>query len=581
MTATSLSTGAAGLTADPSLPEPPFSPQLVEEFVRHFVRAVKTHQLYLPNNPIYQRSIEGLRASFVPMWEVATELVLQISESEFRWMGRSVHHESSRSESLPWVFYKDGLRELTIMQGFEQDEVATLLDIMQRVRKASPDEDDLLTLLWEQEFAYLRYRFIDISEGMGGDVVEAVEAAAAAASDPSHPPPVIAVADIQNDVASQTDQNGFVKMEDLDGSLYFLDEQEIDYLREAVQKEQALNLRRNVLGILFDIAETQPLPEVREEVCTILEQLMPHLLAAGDYGAVAALLREASVVVSRAGDLLPAHRTRLQALPGLISSPTVLSQLLAALNDATVVPPQEDLDALFEQLQGETLGTILSGLKQTQRPELRTMLERTAARLASSNTAELLKLIAADDEQVAVEAMRRAADLKTPAAVGHLLKCLSHQSVGRRLGAVQALSEIGSPGALRALESALDDPDRDVRLTAVRTLSTRGHRAALPRVEAAVKGNAVKDADLTEKMTYFEAYGMLAGDAGIPQLDALLNGRSALLRLRVDPELRACAAMALGRIGSDQAFEVLRKAADDKDVRVRSAINKALRGGAA
>jgi len=176
--------------------------------------------------------------------------------------------------------------------------------------------------------------------------------------------------------------------------------------------------------------------------------------------------------------------------------------------------------------------------------------------------------------------MRRAADLKTPAAVGHLLKCLSHSSVGRRLGAVQALSEIGSPGALRALESALDDADRDVRLTAVRTLSTRGHRAALPKVEAVVKGNAAKDADLTEKMTYFEAYGMLAGDDGIPQLDALLNGRSALLRLRVDPELRACAAMALGKIGSDQAFEVLRKAADDKDVRVRSAINKALRGGA-
>ncbi|HEY7893379.1 MAG TPA: HEAT repeat domain-containing protein [Gemmatimonadaceae bacterium] len=578
MTATTATAAAASLTAEQALPEPPFSPQLVEEFVRHFVRAVKTHQLYLPNNPIYQRSIDGLRTSFTPMWEVTTELVLQISESEFRWMGRSVHHEGSRSESLPWVFYKDGLRELTIMQGFEQDEVATLLDIMQRVRKASPDEDDLLTLLWEQEFAYLRYRFIDIGEGLGGDIMDAAEAAAAAANDPDHPAPVISVSDIRDDVA-ETERKGIVKLEELDGSLYFLDEHEIDYLREAVQKEQTLNLRRNVLTILFDIAETQPAPEARDEVCTILEQIMPHLLTAGDYGAVALLLREAAVVLTRAIDLSPAHRQRFAALPGLISNPAVLQQLLTALNDATTVPPQEDLDALFEQLQGETLGTILSGLKQTQRAELRTMLERTAARLASSNTAELLKLIAADDEQVAVEAMRRAADLKTPAAVGHLLKCLSHAAVPRRLGAVQALSEIGSPGALRALESSLDDADRDVRLTAVRTLSTRGHRAALAKVEAVVKGASLKDADLTEKMAYFEAYGLLAGDAGIAQLDGLLNGRSALLRLRVDPELRACAAMALGRIGTDKAFEVLRKAADDKDVRVRSAINKALRGG--
>lgn len=35
--------------------------------------------------------------------------------------------------------------------------------------------------------------------------------------------------------------------------------------------------------------------------------------------------------------------------------------------------------------------------------------------------------------------------------------------------------------------------------------------------------------------------------------------------------------MALGRIGSDSAFEALRRAAGDKDPRVRSAINRALR----
>lgn len=574
MTATS---AAAPLTADPALPEPPFSPQLVEEFVRHFVRAIKTHQLYLPNNPIYQRSIDSLRASFAPIWEVTTDLVLQISESEFRWMGRSVHHESSRAESLPWVFYKDGLRELTILQGFETEELAVLLDILQRVRKASPDEDDLLTLLWEQEFAYLRYRFIDIgNDGVSGDFFEA----GASAADPNAPPPVISMDAVRQEAEQDPARPGIVKLEELDATLYFLDEKEIDYLRGEVQKEQTLNLRRNVLTILLDICETQPAPDARAEVCTILEQIMPHLLATGDYGAVAYLLREATVAAGRASDLAPEHRDALRGLPALLSGPTVLSQLLQALNDATTPPPQEDLDALFEQLQGETLGTILGWLKQTQRPELRTMLERTAARLASSNTAELLKLIGADDESVSLEAMRRAADLKTPAAVGQLLKVLAHPDVARRQGAAQALAEIGSPGALRALEAALDDDNRDVRLTAVRALAARGHRAALPKVEAVVKGNSVKDADLTEKMAYFEAYGTLAGDAGIPQLDGILNGRSALLRLRVDPELRACAAMALGRIGTESALEILRKAANDKDVRVRSAINRALRGGA-
>ena len=75
----------------------------------------------------------------------------------------SVMHEPSRSESVPWVFFKDGVRELTLTQGIEDDELVSLLRILQRVRNAAPEEDDLLTLMWEQEFTRLKYRFVDIN----------------------------------------------------------------------------------------------------------------------------------------------------------------------------------------------------------------------------------------------------------------------------------------------------------------------------------------------------------------------------------------------------------------------------------
>ena len=50
---------------------------------------------------------------------------------------------------------------------------------------------------------------------------------------------------------------------------------------------------------------------------------------------------------------------------------------------------------------------------------------------------------------------------------------------------------------------------------------------------------------------------------------------------REDPDLRACAAVALGRVATDRARSVLRKAAEDKEVVVRTAVNRALRGGGA
>ena len=120
-------------------------------------------------------------------------------------------------------------------------------------------------------------------------------------------------------------------------------------------------------------------------------------------------------------------------------------------------------------------------------------------------------------------------------------------------------------GRCGQLEKAIDDRDRDVRVVAVRVLSERGHRAAFAKVEAAVNGKTLKGAELTEKTAFFEAYGLLAGSAGVATLKPLLETKG-LLRRREDPETRACAAMALGKIGDEEAAAALRAAAaEEKD----------------
>src|SRR5207245_9976137 len=91
-----------------------------------------------------------------------------------------------------------------------------------------------------------------------------------------------------------------------------------------------------------------------------------------------------------------------------------------------------------------------------------------------------------------------------------------------KLALVEALTAIASPAAMRLLEQAVDDGDRDVRIAGVRFLAQRGHRNALARVEAAVTGGKLKNADLTAKLTFFEAYGSLAGAKGFSVLAKML-----------------------------------------------------------
>ncbi len=532
------------------------------------VKALRAHQLYLHNNPMYQRAIELLRASFVPIWEKTDEISLMVAETDLRWFGKPVLTELTKSsDSIPWICYKDGVRELRLKPGFENEELPKLLEIIQRVRKASPEEDDLLTLLWAQDFGLLRYRYVDLGAETAAAIAQTSEDERPKQVDPPQ----------AGEEEETVESRNVVNLDDFDATLYFLDEHELDYLKSEIAKEYAGDLRRNVLSMVLDIFEVQTDAEVREEIIGILDNLMLHLLSGGQYTAVAFLLRESAEASKRAREITPDQKTRLSSLPARLSNKDALTQLLQSLDESPDLPAQKDLDELFTQLRAEALETVFSRLGSLTNAQLRPLLENAAARLASSNTGELVRLITSIDPGVALEAIRRAAGLKTAAAVTPLGKVLSDRPAETRLAAILALAEIGSPSALQQLERGIGDADRDVRIATARCLSARAYRPAFPRITQVVMGRAIKGADLTEKMAVFEVYGALCGDGGIPHLDGILNGKGFLGR-REDPELRACAAMALGRIGTDAAMASLRQAQGEKDVVVRNAVNRAMRG---
>jgi len=552
-------------------PEPPFSSTLVEEMLRVLVKAARAHQLYLHNNPTYLRALEIARAAFAPIWEVTDELVFDVTETELRWYGEAVLHESEKAtDNLPWMMYKDGIRELRFLKEFEHHELVPLLDILQRARKVSPEEDDLLTMLWEQEFSYLRYRYIDLSTDQAAPIDKAgfrggeTGTQALQESAPA----------IDSVVAS------VVKLEDFDSTLYFLEDTEVEYLREEVRKEYEVDMRRNVVAMLLDTFETQGDNGVREEIAALVDTLMLHILSSGEFKTAAFLLRETAQTSERAPGITTEQKEQLVRIRDRLSEPEVLAQILQSLDEASQLPDQEDLNELFDQLRVRALATVFSWLSKAQTPRLRVLLENAAARLAMANTAELVKLIGSSDREVSREAIRRAGAVRATAAVAALAKLTTDPDVPVRLAAVQALGEIGSPGALQFLERTIDDGHRDVRVATARAIAARAHRPALPKIEAAIQGKLAKDANLTEKMAFFEAFGTLCGDPGIKLLDGVLNSRG-LFGKKEDPELRACAAMALGRVGSEAAIATLRRASTEKDVLVRNAVNRALRGGAA
>ena len=545
-------------------------------------KGMRATQLYLPNNPVYQRAVDNIRAAFRQIWQATDDLHFDVGETELRWEDHVVYSQDQRNESVAWTLYKDGVRSLAFKPGVEEAEIVRFLGVLHRAKNLQADApDDLLTLLWAEDFQFVNYTFRELASE-NAVPIERSDAAAPLGGGGGGGPGGVGTVDpstVRRQVEEEAPpkRDGVVSIDDFDTTLYFLDDKEIEFLHKEIEREYGQDLRRNVLAMLFDLLELQTYGTVRAELISIVENFIPYLLGAGDFRSVAFILREAKVILQRARELIPEQRQTLESLPARLSQADALSQLLQSLDEATGHPSEEELSELFAELRAEALATLMRWLPKLTNQRVRALVQASAERLALAHAPQVLQALGSDDPAVQIEMVRLAGRLKLPGAPDGMGPLLERGDRELKLAVVEALTTIASPNAMRLLEQVVDDADRDVRIAGVKVLGQRGHRNALPQIESAVTGGKLKDADLTEKMTFFEAYGALAGANGIPVLEKILVVKGGLLSRKEDPETRACAAMALGRIRAPAAREILQKVAQDKEPLVRNAVSRALR----
>lgn len=537
-------------------------------------KAVRAQRLYQPNNPVYRGFISSAVSSFGALWDRVPALTASVEEHAFRWYGRGFSTGEGR-DSLPFLFYKDGIRFVTFLPGFE-DELEKFLAVINRVRTQDQRSDeDMVTLLWQQEFEYFQYSYVDaLAEGLQvpqSNVPKLAGIKLTLVSDgtseerPDRPPPAVE--------AGEPTVAGLINRDEFEETLYFLDPTELTRLRAEVELEWSRDLKLDVLNALFDRLE-DGLPIWRGEILLILRQTLPLFLAAGDLAAATRVLVELNGMLE-GGKLVDEQREQAQQLFRELSEPAVLSQLLRSLEDGGIDTSGTELGIFLQHLGPTAMPVLLASIERTEPGALQDRLRGAMAGLAAAHQQDLVALLKHQDVDVVRGAARLAGQLALAEAVGPLSILLGRPDLSLRRVAVDALVRIRNAPALDLLQQALSDDDREVRISAARGIAAVRYPAARPRLEALLDSRIVREADLTEKLAFFEAYGSVATAASVTMLDRMLNGRRFFAR--ETPEMRACAAMALGRVGSPAARDALQRASAETNPIVRNAVAKALR----
>jgi len=542
-------------------------------------KAFRAYQLYDENNPVRQRFVGTLRAEFEHLWSELDRLVVTVDEDHIYVDGAEVYQSESRNDSLAFLFFKDGVREVTFLPGIEVHELDTFLGVLQKARKLVPEGDDLLTVLWEAEMQFLRYQYVDLlAEGVelptpgAGNTGQELQAALEAEDEEIAAQEEASAA---GEAAADTPQT--VQQDDFNPTLYVLDPREMETLRAELQKEIARDTRADVLKALFDRLE-EPANRARQsEVLGILRTLLPNFLSRGKLIAATNVLGELRRLESLDGMFDDQRLSESRQILDEVSSPEAVDELMSALFGGTIRVSSARLGDFLQFLRGGALAPLLRHSEVVEHKELQAVLRQSVQGIAKNNRKELVDLLEEDDPILAAASAKLAAEMKIAEAGPALARLLVHEDAAVRLAAVEAAIELKASTVANALEATLDDSERDVRIAAARALAELRYPPAAKKLSAIIRGKRIRSADISEKIAVFEAFGTTAGSDGVPLLDELLNKKGGLLGKRESTEIRAAAALGLGRVPTPEARAALERATQDEDLVVRSNVNRALR----
>ena len=144
----------------------------VRELLHLLVKTRKALRLYQKGSTVPNRLQAELFARLSNYLEKSGPLALDISEFQLRLDEEIVYENNDHKDSLAFLFFRDGVYRISLNSGLEEEELHGLLSCINRVAALANEQDDLVTLFWEQEFKSIDYFVKDEMNSEGGFSLE-------------------------------------------------------------------------------------------------------------------------------------------------------------------------------------------------------------------------------------------------------------------------------------------------------------------------------------------------------------------------------------------------------------------------
>jgi hypothetical protein len=523
--------------------------------IQNFLQTVKAFRLYETNHPILSKFLERLRKDFDQYFDEFDSFSLQIGEYRLYYRGNVVYENEDVKESLAFVFFKDGIRELQFSRGLEFRELLDFLNIVRKSDFLNRMEDDLVTLIWEKDFSHIAFTTVDeFLEGSGiyvpateEDLIKRSEYSGHGDEGPQERPDQKQGASPRVSEAVGLEQaiNPSPGQSLVEACALTFEESEL-IEREAQQEqrpEYVYVLIDNLVEILLHLGEDV---DAYENMISYFDRVIEYLLEGKEVDKAVELLKS----LNHTMESMVLKDKQIFAIRRILeksSSPRSIQLLGKAMKGDGEADSQPILQYL-RFLTKQAVEPLCLLLGELESGKWRKVICEHLVEVAGGEIQLLIKFLADRNPFLVCHILYILGRIGDPSTVKYLGNLSSHPDIKVREETLQVLNKFGRNGK-DLIQKFLGDSTSGIRAKAALLLSRNAKReAAKPLAEIVLSEDFYKR-DYEEKASFFRALGETGSEEVIPMLKKIAKKRSWFQKGRWD-EMRQCAANTLKMMGA-------------------------------
>jgi len=554
--------------------------------LKYFDSAFSSIKIFPSDNPSVKKSIDSFYERITEFLDEYEKLTIFIEEFSFSYKGETVFQEEEKQNSLPFFFFKDGMKELTFHDGLEKRELKDFLALIKEESTLPLEDSDIVNSLWAKDFAHIRYiaidEFLDTDIGKGEerstiDIKEFSKGSINLTPEDKielYKRSIALGLQLNPDLAEEEDDEN---LEDFNLPYHVAAacEGETPELKSMLLENREIPSMVAMVNLLFEILFLEERHDQFSAILNVLYQCYKEVVHKSNFALACLILAR----IQELKVMLPGQSEGKEKSLEIILQKTKDESFIASLRELFLDDRIKDYDSFFQYLallSPNSIPLVGDVWEHSEDPFLLQKASTFLQEIAQQNIAPVADIAREDKVSLTKEVVAILGRIGGKKILPYLTIFSEYQHKAIRLEIIHAMSKIKDKTTNKILIRFLSDKDGEVRIRAAMNLKYRGDKATLKYVMQLAQEKDFTNKGKLEKKALLSFLARTKNNEVSALLRSMLKKWSILSSSKQN-ETRLCAVSALETMATPEAVDIIKEGIKIRNKTIRNACNLALR----